>query len=247
MESLNKKILVIAIIMALVTSLLLYFYISGLESKAPDIEYIEVYAAKSEIPARTVVKDDMLVKVKFPKDAKFTMGLSDKSQIVGKLTKERIIKGEPILLDRLYTGEKTNMAFLIPKGKRAVTIAVNEVIEVGNFIIPGDYVDVIATFEEATSDIGGRKIYYPKYTKIILQNVQVLGVGQSMQVVKEEKKELPASVTLAVTLEEAERLVLADESGVLRLALKPAADNSIIQTNGIIKDDMVVPKGKIGN
>lgn len=247
MESLNKKILVIAIIMALVTSLLLYFYISRLESKVPDIEYIEVYAAKSEIPSRTVIKDDMLVKVQFPKDAKVTMGVSDKSQIVGKLTKERIIKGEPILMDRLYTGEKTNMAFVIPKGKRAVTIGVNEVTEVGDFIIPGDYVDVIATFEEASLDIGGTKIYYPKYTKAILQNVQVLGVGQNMQAAKDEKKELPTSVTLAVTLDEAERLVLADESGVLRLALKPAADNSSVQTNGVIKDDMVVPKGKITN
>jgi Flp pilus assembly protein CpaB len=68
-----------------------------------------------------------------------------------------------------------------------------------------------------------------------------------MQVKKEEDKELPASVTLAVTLDEAERLVLADESGVLRLALKPAADNKSIQTNGAVKDDMVLPKGKIGN
>jgi pilus assembly protein CpaB len=247
MERLNKKILILAVIMALVTSLLLYFYISRLDDGKTDIEYIEVYAARLEIPARTVVKDEMLVKVQLPKDSKLTMGLSDKSQIVGKLTKERIIKGEAILLDRLYTGEKTNMAFLIPKGKCAVTIGVNEVTEVGDFIIPGDHVDVLATFEEATLDIGGRKIFYPKYTKAILQNVQVLGVGQSMQVKKEEDKKLPASVTLAVTLEEAERLVLADESGVLRLALKPAADSNSIQTNGVIKDDMVVPKGKVEN
>lgn len=247
MESLNKKILVLAIIMAFVTSLLLYFYISKLDSEKADIEYIEVYAAKVEIPARTVVKEDMLVKVQIPKAAGLVMGLSDKSQIVGKLTKDRVIKGEQILPDRLYTGDKANMAFVIPNGKRAVTIGVNEVAEVGDFMIPGDIVDVIATFDEATLDINGRKIYYPQYTKVILQNVQVLGIGQSMQVKQEDKKELPASVTLAVTLEEAERLVLADESGVLRLALKPAADNRSIQTNGVIKDDMVVPKGKIGN
>jgi pilus assembly protein CpaB len=245
MGSLNKKILVLAVIMALVTSLLLYFYISRLDSGSSETEYVEVYAAKVEIPARTVVKDDMLVKVQIPKDADIAMGLSDKSRIVGKLTKDRIIKGEPILMDRLYTGEKANMAFIIPSGKRAVTIGVNEVTEVGDFIVPGDNVDIIATFEEATLKVGGREIYYPKYTKVILQNVQVLGVGQNMQVKKEEDKKLPTSVTLAVTLEEAEKLVLADESGVLRLALKPAADYNRIPTNGAVKDDMVVPKGKI--
>lgn len=247
MESLNKKILALAIIMALVTSLLLYFYVSRLDKGKSDIEYMDVYAARMEIPARTVIKDEMLVKVQLPKDSQVTMGLSDMSQIVGKMTKERIVKGEAVLLDRLYTGEKTNMAFLVPKGKRAVTIGVNEVTEVADFIIPGDNVDVIATFEESSADINGRKIYYPKYTKTILQNVQVLGVGQSMQVKKEEKEKLPASVTLAVTLEEAEKLVLADESGVLRLALKPASDNNSIQTSGVLKDEMVIPKGKIEN
>lgn len=233
MESMNKKILLLAIIMALVTSLLLYFYISSLGREKADIEYVEVYAAKVEIPTRTVVKDDMLVKVQIPKVTGFVMGLSDKSQIVGKLTKDRIIKGEAVLPDRLYSGDKTNMAFIIPSGKRAVTIAVNEVTEVGDFIIPGDNVDVIATFDEASVDINGRKIYYPKYTKVILQNVQVLGIGQSMQTEKEEKGELPASVTLAVTLDEAERLVHADGTGVLRLALRPAADNKSIETTAL--------------
>ena len=244
MEGLNKKILALAIIMAFVTCMLLYFYISGLSSDS-EIEYTEAYAASVEIPARTVVEDKMIVKVQVPKGTRIASGISDKSKIVGRLTKERIIKDELILPDRLYSDEKTNMAFIIPTGKRAVTIGVNEVTEVGDFIIPGDYVDVIATFEEANVEIGGSKIYYPKYTKIILQNIQVLGVGQNMQVLKEKDKDLPASVTLAVTPGEAERLVLADESGVLRLALKPAADNDTIQTNGVIKDDMVLPKGRV--
>lgn len=247
MERLNKKILLLAILMALVTSFLLYIYISRLDSGKTDIEYMEVYAARLEIPARTVVKEEMLVKVKLPKNTEITMGVSDKSVIIGKLTKERIIKGEVILADRLSTDDKTNMAFLVPKGKRALTIGANEIVEVGNFIIPGDYVDVLATFDESELDIGGRKIFYPKYTKTILQNIQILGVGQSMQAAREENKGLPVSVTLAVSLEEAEKLVLADESGVLRLALKAVADNSNIQTNGALRDDMVIPKGKIEN
>lgn len=248
MERLNRKILMLAIGMALVTSMLLYLYISRLDTGVSNVEYVEVYAAKVEIPARTVIKEEMLVKVKLPRDTQITMGVSDKSKLVGKLTKERIIKGEPVLADRIAYEEKTNMAFLVPKGKRALTIGVNEIVEVGNFIIPGDYVDILATFDEAQTDVNGKKIFYPKYTKTILQNIQILGVGQSMQAAAaKEEKGLPVSVTLAVTLEEAEKLVLADESGVLRLALKPVADNSSVQTNGALKDDMVVPRGKIEN
>ncbi len=248
MERLNRKILFLAIGMALVTSILLYLYISRLDTGVSDIEYVEVYAARVEIPARAVIKEEMLVKVKLPKDSEITMGVSDKGKLVGKLTKERIIKGELILADRIAAEKNTNLSFLVPKGKRALTIGVNEIVEVGNFIIPGDYVDILATFDEAQVDINGKKIFYPKYTKTILQNIQILGVGQSMQESKaEEEKTLPVSVTLAVTLEEAEKLVLADESGVLRLALKPVADSSSVQTNGVLRDDMVVPKGKIEN
>lgn len=245
MGSLNKKILALSLLMAFVTSLLLYFYISGLDGEKVEVEYIEIYAAKVEIPARTEVREEMIVKVQVPKDVNIPLGLTDKSQIVGKLTKERIIKGEPILSERLYNGDKANMAYIIPKGKRAVTIGVNEVSEVGNFITAGDYADVIATFDETSIDLGGRKIYYPKYTKVILQNVQILGIGQSMDADKKESKELPASVTLAVTLEEAEKLVHADQNGVLRLALKPVTDSSRVQTEGIVRDDMVIPKGRV--
>ncbi|MGE5630101.1 MAG: Flp pilus assembly protein CpaB [Caulobacteraceae bacterium] len=245
MENLNKKILVISILMALVTSLLLYFYVSGMDNGKDEVKLEDIYVAKVEIPARTVVKDDMIMKVQIPKDVSIPVGLREKNQIVGKLTKERIIKGEPILPERLYNGGKTNMAYIVPKGKRAVTIGVNEVVEVGNFIVPGDYVDIIATFDEASVDMGGRKVYYPKYTKVILQNIQILGIGQDMEVDKKEEKKLPTSATLAVTLEEAEKLVLAEESGVLRLALKPASDTSQVQTNGILRNDLVVPKGKL--
>ncbi len=249
MEGINRKIWILAVVMALCTSLLVYFYIARLNRQEAEIPYTGVYIAKENIPARVVIKEDMLMLVQVPENASLIKGTGDKSQIVGKLTKERVLKGEPVVLERLYQGEKNTLSYVIPKGKRAVTIGVNEVAEVGDFITQGDLVDVIATFEEKDKELGARKIYYPKLTKVILQNVQILGIGQSMRMeTKEERKEgekLPVSVTLAVTLEEAERLVLADESGVLRLALKPVSDTTTVQTPGVIRDEMTYGKGKL--
>lgn len=249
MEGINKKILIMAIVMALCTSLLIYFYIGGMNSKEAEVQYSGVYVAKENIPSRVIIKEDMLTLVQMPQNINLPRGVSDKSKIIGKLTKERIIKGEPILLERLYTGEKNTMSYVVPKGKRAVSIGVNEVSEVGNFITPGDMVDIIATFDEKDKELQNKKIFYPKMTKVILQNIQVLGIGQNMSTeVKDDKKvdgKLPVSVTLAVTLEEAEKLILADESGVLRLALKPVSDTTQVQTPGIVRDDMTYGKGKI--
>ncbi|MFZ5352200.1 MAG: Flp pilus assembly protein CpaB [Bacillota bacterium] len=245
MDGVNKKIAIIAVVMALLTSLLIYVYLSGVNNEDPKAKMKTIFVAKEDIPAKVVIRQDMLMESKVPVDITLPMGISDINLIVGKMTRERIIKGEAILEERLFPEKKTNMAYVVPQGKRAVTIGVNEVSQVADFIIPGDKVDVIATFEEKEKDYGTRKVFYEKLTKVILQNVMVLGVGQNMEEVKKQQKELPTSVTLAVSLEEAEKLVLADESGTLRLALRPALDDSSAETNGIIRDDIIVPKGKL--
>lgn len=245
MENMNKRLAVLAVGMALITSFLVYFYLSQASDKDVVQQTKMVYVAKTEIPAKVVIQSDMVSQVAVPVDIAIPMGVTEAKEIIGKMTKERIVKGEAILAEHLYSNEKTTMAYVVPNGKRAVTIGVNEVAEVGDFITPGDYVDVIATYEEKDKDLGNKKIFYPKLTKVILQNIQVLGIGQNMEETKETAKALPVSVTLAVTLEEAEKLILSDESGVLRLALRPAFDNKIVNTNGYIRDDVQVPKARV--
>ena len=93
--------------------------------------------------------------------------------------------------------------------------------------------------------MGSSKLYYPKYTKIILQNVQILGIGQSMGDENKELKKLPLSVTLAVSPSDTEKVIFADENGVLRLVLRPASDKNIETTNGIVRDDVVAPKSRL--
>lgn len=245
MEKLNRKLLVLALFMALITSLLIYFYLSGISSRQVKITTVGMYTAKVDIPARTVVTDAMIMEVQIPENITLPKGLKSKNEIVGKMTKDKIIRGEPILAERLYSDDKTSMAYTIPEGKRAVTIGVNEVSEVADFIEAGDCVDIIATFDEKDKDLGKTKVFYPKLTKTVLQNVQILGIGQSMEVERKDDKKLPVSVTLAVTPAEAEKLVLADESGVLRLALRPAAEQGQVRTDGVVRDDLMPAKGKM--
>ncbi len=187
----------------------------------------------------------MLIQTRVPVDITLPVGLTDINQAVGKMTKERIIKGEPILDERLHIDKKTTMAYVIPEGKRAVTIGVNEVSAVAAFIIPGDHVDVIVTFEERDKDYGNRKVYYDKHTTVVLQNILILGVGQNMEEVKSPAKEMVTSVTLAVSLKEAEKLILGDESGTIRLALRPAMDKTYSETGGTVREEIIIPKGKL--
>jgi pilus assembly protein CpaB len=245
MDNTNKKIVILAVAMALVTSMLVYVYLSGINNQDPKSKTKVIVVAKEDIPAKVVIRPEMLAQSRVPVDITLPVGMTDINQIVGKMTKERIIKGEPILDERLHLDKKTTMAYVIPEGKRAVTIGVNEVSEVADFIIPGDHVDIIVTFEERDKDYGNRKVYYDKHTVVVLQNILILGVGQNMEEVKKTAKDLPTSITLAVSLQEAEKLVLADESGTIRLALRPAMDEAYTNTNGLVREELIIPKGKL--
>jgi pilus assembly protein CpaB len=245
MDNINKKIAVIAIGAALLTSFLIYFYLSGISSTSSPTKTKIAYVAAEDIAAKVVITEKMITAVKVPLDITLPIGIADKSEIIGKMTKERIVKGEPILFERLFSESKTSMAYIIPKGKRAVTISVNEVAQVSTFLTPGDFVDVIVTYEEKDKDLNGTKVYYPKFTKVLLQNVEVLGIGRNMEEVAKIEAELPTSVTLALSLVDAEKLILSEESGAVRLVLRPAMDNSIEQTPGVIRDDLMTPKSKV--
>lgn len=245
MENINKKIALIAVAAALVTSFLIYLYLSGIDSTSNTAKTKIAYVAKEDIPAKVVITDKMIEPVKVPLDITLPIGVSDKNEIIGKMTKERIVKGEPILIERLLSEKMTTMPYIIPKDKRAITIAVNEVSQVSTFLTPGDFVDVIATYEEKDKELGGKKLHYPRYTKVLLQNVLVLGVGGSMEELRKPTSELPTSVTLAISLVDAEKLILTEESGTLRLVLRPALDDKIINTPGVIRDDLMTPKSKL--
>lgn len=245
MENLNKKIALIAMAAAIVTSFLIYLYLSGIDSTSNIAKTKIAYVATQDIAAKVVITEKMITPIKVPLDITLPIGVSDKNEILGKMTKERIVKGEPILLERLFEEKMTTMPYIIPKGMRALSISVNEISQVSTFMTPGDFVDVIVTYEEKDKEMGGRKIYYPKFTKVLMQNVKVLGIGRRMQEVNKSDGELPTSVTLAVSLPDAEKLILAEESGTIRLVLRPALDEPIINTPGAIRDDLMTPKGRL--
>jgi pilus assembly protein CpaB len=123
---------------------------------------------------------------------------------------------------------------------RAVSISVTEVSVAGGLIQPGDYVDVLGTFQVfnrqtdpnafAAPDSQGAKNLV---TMTVLQNVQVLAVGQSGQNGSTSSKVSPTkgqpdakTVTLALTPEDAERVTLGQSTGDFTLALHKTGDHT---------------------
>src|SRR5712692_8027061 len=80
----------------------------------------------------------------------------------------------------------------IPEGMRALSVAVNEVVGVAGFVIPGTMVDVLVTGRIAGTSHGGPE----NITRTILENVRVLAAGQKIEQDREGKPQTVPVITL---------------------------------------------------
>jgi pilus assembly protein CpaB len=125
-------------------------------------------------------------------------------------------RNEPILSSRI-TGpnEPASLAALTEPGMRAVSVRVDEARGVAGFVRMGNRVDVILTRSDSKNEPSG------SYADVLLQDVKVLATGQ----IANERQEHPTvvqTVTVEVSTEQAQKLILAESVGTLSLVLRQA-------------------------
>ena len=127
-----------------------------------------------------------------------------------------IVPGEPILADKVSgTDGRATLAALLPEGMRAISIPVTPVRGVAGFVLPGTMVDVILTRKIPGEGATPEDIR----ADVLLSNVQVLAIDQLADE-KTGKPMVSRTATLAVTLYDAQRLILGEEMGNLSLVLR---------------------------
>jgi pilus assembly protein CpaB len=140
-----------------------------------------------------------------------------KAEVIGRGVILPISKGEFILPTRLAGENAGNgLPALIPPGMRAVSVRVNEVVSVAGFVMPGTRVDVLLT---GTPAGGGEE-----QTTTVLQNVEVLASGHTLERTSTGEAQNTAVITLKVTPDDAQRLTLASSQGHIQLALRNPLD-----------------------
>ncbi len=258
----NRTILLLALFLGLVSAVLVYVYLSqagGEEKTAASGDTKAVLVAKSDIPAATRITADMVEMRQISADAVHPDSFSSTEGVVGNMARYPIAAGEQVLSDRVATGstgllegEELSLPYIVPEGKRAVSVRISDLIGAGGLLRPGDYVDVVLTVELQYGDQIGR---------IVLQNMEVLALDQEMENVAPESagseqtrvastgsetKPEAVTVTLAVTPVESEVLATADEcaenfSGRLALALRPFGDHDNVEVRPTWSETGSVP------
>jgi len=156
---------------------------------------------------------------------------NDVLPLAGRL-RRNIAEGEPLMHSALVREEKGNfVAATLGKGMRAMAIKVKAESSVGGFVTPGDYVDVIMTYDiRLPSDEKIRdaaiSVISKKAAQTVLENIRVVAVDQEAKEIEETA--IARTVTLEVSPKQSERLALANAMGALSLTLRQLGDEEVI-------------------
>jgi len=236
---LNKKLLFLAVVFSLLAAGSVYWYLSSLSGGAEELDMVPVVTAAQDIPKNTVIEEEMLVKTDIPREYAQGGAINNIKDAEGKVAQVKILQGQQVLSKALIqTGDRNaGLAYAVPKGRRAVSVAIHEVPGLDGQLMPGDRVDVAATLDFSGS--GGGHI---TQTSIILQDIEVLAVGRVLEAENQswaQRGEMEKTVTLAVLPEEAQPLILASERGSIRMLLRSPADSGKPNLGSLQLNDML--------
>ena len=135
-----------------------------------------------------------------------------------------IYQGETIIDKKiLLPGKGGFMSSILPKGMRAISVAISVRSSAGGFILPDDRVDVLLT---RTPGQGGNTQGIK--TETVLSNVRILAINQVFRQAAEGEPvtvEKGETATLELDPHQTEVIAMVESSGELSLALRSIAEN----------------------
>lgn len=182
-----------------------------------------IVVAVAEVPRGETITAESVVARKYPRDLVPAGVISKVEDAVGRAALLPIVKDEPLLDAKLAPkGAGRGLASLIKKGMRAITVQTpNVATGVAGFIVPGNRVDVLMTFNEMGLGATGSGAI------TLLEDVEILAVDQQVDAPAENRVDAAQmrSVTLSVTPEQATKLTLGQNRGTIHLSLRNSTDN----------------------
>lgn len=203
--------------------------------RVQEVRTVPVVVAAADLGVGTRLEPALMRVVDWPVAVAPDGVFSDVKTVMGEkppVVLQEIRRGEPVLPYKLSPhGARGGLPSRIPEDQRAITIPVTEVTGVAGFVVPGDFVDVLHT------SVIGRKDNLP-VTRVLLQNVQVLGIDQVTSRDQAEPKVVNA-VTLLANTEASQRLTLAMATGTITLILRNEFDASLLATSDVTWQNLV--------
>jgi len=211
-----------AVVLAFVASAAVFLYLQGVkkDAKAAGGD-VMVVVARNDIPAGTDLSGLSTAKfatVSVPRDALVRGAVTDLVQLKGKVTSVQILAGEQISTARLQGQELNGGVYGIPRGFQAVTVSLEAFRVAGGALQQGDHVSVYGSLQP----LNGRQ---DSTTVELVPDALVLKVDAPQAGTSALGSHTGGSnetlVTLALTADQAEKLMFSQEFGHVWLTLLP--------------------------
>jgi len=211
----------LAVVLGLVAVFLVNTYLTaGRKGQVPE-GMVRVAVAAIPLDYGTDLKPENIRFINYPQDALPAGSFHSAAELLAP-GKRRValapIAANEIILPGKITGPGANasIAALLPDGKRAVSVRINDVSGVAGFVQPNDSVDVLITREIASTSAANSR---QQLTDVLLQNTRVIAMGQRSKNPK-GKPEVAKTATLEVSPIDAQKLALGQQVGDLSLVLR---------------------------
>lgn len=262
-ERTNRALFIAAVLFAGLAALLVFVALQnndgGGGTSAPLA--LDAVVAARDIPANTQVTLDMIEVRALPEGSVLEGTYGDVAAVAGLATRVPIEAGEQITIRKVGAGaveDVEDVSLVLPSGRRGFAVEITEVTSVGGLLLAGNFVDVIAVFDDGALNSQAQiaAAGEPQIGAVtLLQDVEVIAVAQVAQEPvpaassadepdatglrgqrpdDAERQPEARSVTLSVSADEAQLLALVQErGGVIWLSLRGAGDHERVPVEPI--------------
>ena len=231
----GKPAIIISILFGILGFVFVHLYLRSREAELLQIaDERTVVVAVSDILPGTAIEENMVIETAVPLKFVQPSAFTSVREAVGQIAAVPIQKDSQVL-GTAMTSVGRSLATKIPRGMRAVSLAVTDVTGVSSLVAANNYVDVLATVKLG-SGLGSAN--QRVFVTTLFQNVMVLAVGSDLGEVRttspddpmaalaQQERERFSTVTLALTPQQAQDLVLAQDIGDVSLALRSFRDEN---------------------
>jgi pilus assembly protein CpaB len=223
----DRRRLTIALLAALLLSGAVTFFLNrriNVRNGAAMPQSTQKYvAATRPVQPGEVLKTDNLSLVERPAKLPLEGGFTKVEELAGRAVIYPIAARQPILQPYLAApGSGIGLTAKIPEGMRATSLRSDEIVGVAGFLFPGSHVDVLVS-------VRSDAVPQPE-AQIVLQDAEVLTIGQKTEPEPGGKAETVGVVTLLLTPEDAQKVVLASTQGSIHFVLRNGADRGHVDS-----------------
>jgi pilus assembly protein CpaB len=222
-RSTNLAILTVAVILGALAAFLARSWLQSHSERANADQTVSIVVANRALAFGLPISADDVREIAWPAKSRPQGAFANFAELAKdgrRIVISPFVGDEPIIASKVSApNQRASFSAVIEKGKRAVTVAVDDVRGVAGFIFPGDFVDVVLT---RTNNSNGPQ----DFAEVILQHVKVLAIDQ-MAGERQERPTVAKAVTVEASPEQALRILLATNVGKLSLILRQPAEVAI--------------------